>query len=270
MSNSKTPNFDIQEYSFGQLVPTEDSPHLEGIQDYELKSLDEIADFKQSISADVIRTEREMESKNGFQIAPEVREQRGLKQQEEEDYERRIEEEVQRRLSAIQEQAYEEGLKQGYEKGHADAYAESTAKYDEIVTQFAEQIDALNSQMQDIYEQSKEEAYLMVKNLTKWIILKEVDEKYYLVRLLKKLIHEINTKSNLLVRVNEQSFGYMPEVIKLVERELGKLTNVRVEVDLDQENNGIILESENTIVDGSLETQFKSIDRIFENAGINE
>ena len=83
MSNSKTPNFDIQEYSFGQLVPTEDSPHLEGIQDYELKSLDEIADFKQSISADVIRTEREMESKNGFQIAPEVREQRGLKQQEE-------------------------------------------------------------------------------------------------------------------------------------------------------------------------------------------
>jgi len=44
----------------------------------------------------------------------------------------------------------------------------------------------------------------------------------------------------------------------------------RVEVDLDQEENGIVLESENTIVDGSLETQFKSIDRVFENVGLYE
>lgn len=270
MSNTKTQKFDIKEYSFGQLVPTEDGLQLEGIQDYELKSLDEIADFKQSISADVLRTEREYEAATGFQIAPEVREQRGLKQQEEEDYENRIEAEVQRRLQEVKQQAFEQGFNEGLEKGHAEAYAESAAKYDEIVAQFAQQIDSLNTQIRDIYTQSQEEAYLMVKNLTKWVILKEVDEKYYLVRLLQKLIHEINTKSNLVVRVNEEAFGYMPEVIKIVEREIGKLTNVRVEVDLDQNNNGIILESENTIVDGSLETQFNSIDKIFENVGINE
>ena len=269
MSNLKTQQFDIKDYNFGQLVPGE-SEGNDGVQDYELKSLDEAANFKQSISEEVVRTEREMEAGAGFEISPEIRKQRGLKRQEEEDYENKIETEVQRRLELIKEKAYVEGVKAGEEKGYVEAYAESAAKYDEIVAQFAEQITTLNTQIRDIYSQSAQDAYLMVKNLTKWIILKEVDEKYYLVRLLQKLIHEINTKSNLVIRVNEEAFGYMPEVVKIVERDLGKLTNVRVEIDLDQIKNGIILESENTIVDGSLETQFKSIDKIFENAGINE
>ena len=109
----------------------------------------------------------------------------------------------------------------------------------------------------------------MVKNLTKWIVLKEVDEKYYLARLLEKLIHEINTKTGLVLHVNEKSFGHMPEIIKIVERKVGVLTNVRVEVDLDLDETGIVLESENTIIDGSLDAQFKSLDKLFTSVGIH-
>jgi len=269
MSDIKSNQYNIEEFKFGQLVPTEGASSGQ-VKKFELRSLAEAANFKQSISDEVIRTERAMESLAGFAISPEIRELRGLKKQEEVDRARVISEEVERRVAAIQEKAYADGYAKGEEEGKELAYTESFAKYDDIVQRFAADIETLNEQVRDIYNKSKEEAYLMVKNLTKWIILKEVDEKYYLVRLLEKLIHEINTKSNLVVRVNEQSFGYMPEVVKIVERDLGKLTNVRVEVDLDQNYNGIILESENTIVDGSLETQFKSIDKIFENAGINE
>lgn len=268
MSNLKGQKFDVQKYTFGQLVPSQSSQ--EGINEYQLRSLNDIANFKQSISQSDIRVERMMEARVGFEVDPKIRELRGLKRQEEEDYERRIVDEVERRVAEIRDQAYAEGFKAGEEKGHEQAYAESSQKYDEFVADFASKIANLNESIRNIYEQSQQEAYLMVKNLTKWIILKEVDEKYYLVRLLQKLIYEINEKSNLVIRVNEEAFGYMPEVIKIVEREMGKLPNVRVEIDLDQNENGIILESENTIVDGSLETQFKSIDRIFENAGINE
>ena len=51
---------------------------------------------------------------------------------------------------------------------------------------------------------------------------------------------------------------------------VGKLTNVRVEADLDMKENGIMLESENTIIDGSLKAQFESIDKLFLSVGLNE
>ena len=62
----------------------------------------------------------------------------------------------------------------------------------------------------------------------------------------------------------------MPEIIKIVERKVGKLTNVRVEVDLDMSENGIIIESENTIIDGSLDAQMASLDKLFTTVGIND
>lgn len=269
MSESKTQKFEVKDFSFGQLVPSNDGP-LGEISEFELQSLDQVKEFKNNISQDLIRSEREHAASSGFSIDSRVEEHRGLSKQAQEDYEKAVNAEVEKRFAALKEQAYQEGFAKGQEEGNAQALAESSQKFEEIISDFVGKIDAVNEEIRDVYEKSKEEAYLMVKNLTKWIILKEVDEKYYLVRLLEKLIYEINTKSNLVVRVNEDVFGYMPEVIKIVERKLGKLTNVRMEVDLDQSNNGIKLESENTIVDGSLETQFKSIDKLFENVGINE
>jgi flagellar assembly protein FliH len=73
----------------------------------------------------------------------------------------------------------------------------------------------------------------------------------------------------LVIHVNEDAFGYMPEIVKIVDRKVGKLTNVRLEVDLDMHENGVKLESENNIIDGSLEAQFNTIDRLFQNVGVN-
>jgi len=98
-------------------------------------------------------------------------------------------------------------------------------------------------------------------------VLKEVDEKYYLSRLLEKLIYEINQKNNLVVRVDEESFGYMPEIVKVLERKVGVLSNIRVEVSPELKGTGIILESENSIVDGSFEAQMNHLDEIFKSVG---
>jgi flagellar assembly protein FliH len=56
----------------------------------------------------------------------------------------------------------------------------------------------------------------------------------------------------------------MPEVIQTVETRLGQLTNVRVEIVPEINHPGIILESENGLIDGSLEGVFQNIDKIFE------
>lgn len=258
----------IENYSFNALVPGQEV--RDGAQDFEFGQLEPGDGFKEGLTDEDIRVERNLETIHGFSIAKEIKQHRGLTEQANNDYEKKISDEVERRVEALREAAYEEGFSAGSKEGQAKAYEESQVQLDLKIDEFVAMVDGLNTSLKDIYEQNKNEAYLMVKNLTKWVILKEVDEKYYLTRLLEKLVYEINTKSNLVVHVNENAFGYMPEVVKIVERKLGVLTNIRMEIDIDQDATGIVLESENSIVDGSLETQLASIDRIFENAGLHE
>jgi flagellar assembly protein FliH len=259
----------VKNFQFGQLIPSSESGDNKNADEFVLKSLKDASEFKNNITQDIIRSERDFESKSSFQIDNVVKEHRGLVKQADNDYEERVAAEVERRIELMREEAYNDGFNKGQKDGEEKSYAESIIQYEAKVDEFSNEIIKLQGQMKEIYEKSHNEAYLMVKNLTKWIILKEVDEKYYLARLLEKIIHEINTKSNILLHVNESSFGYMPEIIKIVERKLGVLTNVRIEVDYDMKENGIVIESENTIVDASLDSQFEAIDRLFTNVGVN-
>ena len=60
----------------------------------------------------------------------------------------------------------------------------------------------------------------------------------------------------------------MPEVLEVVQGKLGELTNTRVEIDYDIEAPGIVVESQNGIVNGSLKTQLDSLDKLFEAVGL--
>lgn len=265
----KAEDKDIQDFKFGQLVPSE-SDRIINSDSFDLESFSHFQGSQQNITEDSIRNEREHESLSSFKISEVVRDHRGLRKQEQEDYERRVAEEVEKKITEIKSQAIKEGFVIGQEKGRSQAYAEGQKMMEEKLVEFTHYIENVRSDVQSIYADTKDKAYLMVKNLTKWVILKEVDEKYYLARLLEKLVHEINSTLNLVVHVNQDSFEYMPEIIKIVEKKIGKLTNVRVEVDLEMRENGIVLESENTIIDASLKAQFDSIDRLFTNVGLNE
>lgn len=269
MSIMKNRIEDVQEFKFGQLTGSNDQ--IDGaVNAFKLPKIDAKDDFKRNISSNIIRAERENEAKSAFVISKEVKEHRGLNKQANDDFEQRVQLELEQRLQAVYDEAYNKGIEEGQALGQEQAYAEAAHEMEQKIHEFTEQVSNLQTQMASIYEGAKDSAYRMVKNLTKWIILKEVDEKYYLARLLEKLIHEINSKQNLVLHVNENSFGYMPEIIKIVERKVGVLTNVRIEVDLDMQQNGIIIESENNIIDGSLDAQMASLDKLFTNVGIND
>jgi flagellar assembly protein FliH len=132
------------------------------------------------------------------------------------------------------------------------------------VEDFGQVIAQVQGQSNKIMENNRSEVYEFVKRFTKWIILKEVNEKVYLEGLLEKLILELNARKNLIVKVGRANFSQMPEVIAAVEARLGNLQNVRIEIVPEINHPGIILESENGLIDGSLEGVFKNIDKIFE------
>ncbi len=219
---------------------------------------------KEKISQDALRKERTYEKKNQFKIDGVVRESRGLSQQEQSDFETRVQHEVEIRLQTAYEDAVKEGLERGREEGKAEALAEFQHQLTQKIDDFSETITSLNSQFTHLVDHNRHDIYEFVKRFTKWIILKEIDEKTYLTTLLEKLLLELNVRKNLIIKVGRENFNQMPDVVQMVESKLGQLSNVRIEIVPEINHPGIILESENGLIDGSMEGVFQNIDKIFE------
>ena len=256
---------DIKVFKFGELRP---HSAADVVSSYNPEKIDPSKEFKRNIPAEIIRGEREFEKNSSFKISDVVREHRGIKRQEEEDFEAQVEREVQRRLAQMAEETREEAYQQGLAKGREEAFEEGRIQIDSLVDNLKNEIDGIALQGAELLEKNKQEIYLLIKNLVNWVTLKEIDDQGYLPKLLEKLIYEVNKKSHLVIRVNAEKFQVMPEIIQSIEAKLGTLTNVRVEISPELKYDGLILEAENTIVDGSLEAQFHSIDRIFEQIGV--
>lgn len=218
----------------------------------------------EDISSETIRSERQFEKKNNFKIDQVVRQSRGLNGQEEEDIELRIQAEVKKRVEKIYQDAYEEGLSKGREEAFASAHQDFDSAASEKIEILAQHIEAVGTQFKSLQDKNRKQIYDFVKKFTKWVVLKEIDEQLYMEKLFEKLLLELNARQNLIVKVDANHFKEMPEVIKAVESRLGQLTNVRVELASELEYSGIIVESENGIIDGSVEGIFQVIDKIFD------
>ncbi len=231
---------------------------------FEFGSLNGDAVNSQKISEEEIRSERKFAEKNDFKFDDVVRDYRGLSRQEHSDLEEKIQAEVKKRIENAYQDAYKEGLEKGRVEGRDLIMKEMATQMSAKVESFGAMIDEVQSQSNIILENNKSEAYEFIKRFTKWIILKEIDEKVYLEKLFEKLVLELNAKKNLIVKIGKNNFSDMPEIIKNVESRVGQLSNVRIEIVPEIGHPGIILESENGLIDGSIEGVFQNIDKIFE------
>ncbi len=255
---------EIKPFQFNDLQGESVSSRGSGFKPFAFDELNGESVNSQTASEEDIRTERTHERKSNFKIDSAVRELRGISRQEKSDFEAQVEAEVQRRLSAVQEQAYQEGLEQGKNEGRDQAYQEYQSELNGQLENFSGVLTQISSQSTALLEQERHNIYEFIKRFTKWIVLKEIDEKVYLEKLLEKLVLELNAKKNLIIKVGKNNFQAMPEIIAAVESRLGNLQNTRVEIVPEIQHPGIILESDNGLIDGSLEGVFGNIDQIFE------
>ncbi len=219
----------------------------------------------------VIKIERTNADRSHFKISPVVREHRGINRQEELERQRLIQEEVERQLVKVQQTAYQEGLEKGMQDGREEVFGQLRAEVDAKVEQLQEMINVTLQSQAELLQNEKMAVYRTIKNLTKWIILRELkDDGEYVLRLLEKLISELQVKSNILVQIDPKSFSEMPDVLDLLKERMESIDKVRVECDYDIEGPGIVLESDNGIINGSLKEQFRSLAKLFENVGLND
>jgi flagellar assembly protein FliH len=240
-----------KEFKFGQLLPD---------------------DFKRAETHQrVIKIERADAQKNNFTISPIVRQHRGMIDQESDERERRIRDEVERRVTLLEEDAFKKGFEDGVERGRQEIFEQTRSESDEKLQTLTGMISEVLAGRDRLIAEEKANIYKLVRTLTKWVILRELsDDGRYVERLLEKLVQEVQTKSNLLIQVDTNQFEAMPEVLEQVQKRLGELKNVRVEVDYGLTGPGIIIESENGIVNGTLSQQMASLDKLFASVGLAE
>lgn len=220
----------------------------------------------------ILKFERTLEAKSDFKISPIVKEYRGLKSQEHEEREIRVEEEVGKRVFAVEKDAFQKGFEEGVKRGREEVLKKTILESQEKIASLSDMISEVLSLKSELFEKHKKEIFAVVRDLTKWIILRELkDDGTYLERLLEKLILEMQAKTNLIIQVNEKEFETMPEILESIQQKLGELTNVRVLVDYNIQEKGIVLESENGIIRANISEQFEVLDKLFHGVGlINE
>ena len=260
---------EIQEYkftAFNDLSDTKDNVRTFEFQPLINKTIEQGAESFQKM----IKIERNNAYNSQFKINPLVEKHRGFKNQEDAEYEARVKKEVEERINKIQEEAFKQGLNQGIAEGREEIFNEMRNVVDQKLDNFSQMVTAVLKTQEDLLDQQKKEIYTLVKNLSKWVILRELkDDGSYIERLLEKLLLEIQARNNLLILVNANNFQEMPEVLEHVESRLGKLKNVRVEIDSSVSEQGMVVESDNGIINASMDEQFKSLDKLFEDVIID-
>lgn len=257
---------EVQEYSFAQFEQRDNDSKVKS---FEFKDFKKTAPKVSEEHERVIKIERQLAHEKQFQIAPIVEEFRGMSAQAAREREIRIAEEVEKRIALIKEEAYQAGREQGIEQGREEILQQMSVEVEEKIAYFTEMIHEVLAMKTEIIERQKREIFVMMRNLVKWIILRELKEDgQYINRLLEKLVVEIGSKEHLLIQVDEKSFEAMPEVLEILQRKLGEFTNVRVEIDYSMERPGIILDSQNGIINASLDQQFANLDKLFESVGV--
>ncbi len=259
------PNSNIESYEFAEFEGSLDESGK--VRDYEIKDFREIQVQEEKKLQPTIKSERSFAKQRQFNISPVVEHYRGLKDQEEREYEERISKEVLVKLAEYKQKAYDEGYAKGQEKGYQEVKESLEEESKEKIAELEGYIKNTHNQRLELLKHEKAQIYEVVRTLTKWVILRELeDDGAYLERLLEKLILEVQEKSNLLLRVNKDYFERMPDVIEMVESKIGELTNTRVELlsesDFDFEK-GLILESESGVINGTLKEQLDNIDKLF-------
>lgn len=260
---------DIKPFSFDE-IKADKSVGGSKFEQFSFKDLEGKVINERRPSEETIRAERNYALKNEFRIDDTVKKMRGIEGQEKSDIEHRIEDEVQRRLKQAFDDAYKEGLEKGKAEGRAITMKGLDAVVQERINEVESVIADVHTQCSDLVVRNEKNIQEFVKRFTKWIIMREIDNKTYLTDLLGKLILELNDRRNLIIKVGRDNFSQMPEVVAAVESKLGTLSNVRIEIVPELNHPGIILESENGLIDGSLEGVFGNIDKIFEQVLNNE
>lgn len=258
---------EISDYKFSKLSSLE-KIKVEDIMNRNLGD-DNLEDYTKE-AVNQIRTEIAFEKQKSFKIMPVVREYRHIKEQEEKDFQERIDLEVDHKLQDLQDDAIKEGMEKGEELGRQEYIQAITPKINDFNKKLNEILDEVTEYKSKVLKEKLNETYDLVSTLVKWVIMRELkDDDNYLKSLLEKISIDLESSTKVLVKVDPEGFGEFPKAAELIENHFSSCENVRIEQSTVLGDRGLLVESEKSAINGSLQEQFSNIDKLFEKVKVD-
>lgn len=150
------------------------------------------------------------------------------------------------------EQAYEQKKQEGYYDGQMEGKLEHTEKIMETVLSSVEFIEKIENTIVDIVHDS------IVK------VIGELDDKERIIRIVRTALQHVRNQQQVIIRV-------APDDEKYIQQELSTLTQkqgssfIDIQADPRLQQGSCILESELGVIDASLNTQLKALEKALKN-----
>lgn len=195
-----------------------------------------------------------------FTINPLLRDPLSIEQEER----KIIEEKVQARVAAIAAEArasavndgYQEGLKKGYE----EAYKRFRLDGAERMKKLDEFLASCEGAKEEIFRANERFLIEMVYRIGRMVTLKELStDKDYVLRVARDLLERVGVRENIGIRVHPEEAASIQMLREGLEKSLGALKNVNIEVSKEVKRGGCVVETEWNKIDATVETQLAGI-----------
>ena len=172
---------------------------------------------------------------------------------------------TQEELNLMEKEYFEKAYNKGHEEGVKEGHALVQRKFQDELEKLSFFLEEAQNLKVSLLEENKEQICHLIKALTKWTLFKELEkDEDYVPRALKEMIKHFEENKKLTLRINSSRFEKYPDLVSKIKEKISSLKEVEIEINPNLQGEGLIVESQGQIIDGSVEEQFKKIDQIID------
>ena len=195
-----------------------------------------------------------------FSLSPLLRDPLAVEEEER----RVIDEKVRARGLKLAEEAKAEAIAVGYRDGMKKGHEEAFAKFQEAGAQrlesFTQVLEAVESAKEQIFLGNERFLIELIYKISRMLLLKELAvDREYVQRLAKDLIERVGVRENITIRISERDAETAGMLKEGLEKSLGTLKNLNIQVSNQIQFGGCVVETEWNAIDASVDRQLEGL-----------
>lgn len=163
-------------------------------------------------------------------------------------------------LEEAKSEGYKEGLNKGYNDGYSKAILDSKEEAHKIIEEANQYLDGIYAEVNNYIEKSKEDIINLAIEIAKEVLKSELSiSNEAIINCAQKALSKVKQKSNIILKTSINDY----KIIKLRQQELEQFidssSTLIIVADSKLKNGDIFIETNNGIIDATIETQLKTI-----------
>ncbi|WP_291964886.1 FliH/SctL family protein [Caloramator sp.] len=163
-------------------------------------------------------------------------------------------------LEEAKEEGYKEGLTKGYNDGYNKAILEAKEEAYKIIEKANKYLEGIYTEVNGYVEKSKDDIINLAVEIAKEVLKSELSiSSEAIINCAQKALSKVKQKSNIILKTSINDY----KILKLRQEELEQFIDsssaLIIVADSNLQNGDIYLETNNGIIDATVETQLKTI-----------